>query len=409
MSRFMNDNGLSCFKNPHSTLMRGRAQDLSLVLIMAWSLGSVAQDAINVRVAGGVVLVPVQIEGRNLNFLLDTGSTASAIDPAEADSMGLTPQGKEEVLKNFRSLQADVAEVANFKLGKSNLNRVKLAEINLAPISASVGTPVDGVLGADILEKFTFKVNYSRAVLLVGPLDTLEPPGKTIPLRRTSGQFLIKATLISVPGEYVLDTGTNSTNVSWKIWQELGRTWTPTNIVEGIARAGNPTSSAILVCLPEVTVGGVTLRDLAIRAQKRSDEGAFSSEDLNGILGFDVLRQFEVTFDLQHDRVFLKSDPGYKPDPYRYTTVGIQIGKNGQGIYQIMSVWKDSPAAKGGIQPGDLLEAVNGEATADIPTPEGVSAKLHAKAGTSVKLTIQRDGNLSTVALQTRELLCGWQ
>lgn len=379
---------------------------LLLVTVLLWPSSSMAQDAIQVRVAGGEVLVPVQIEGRSLNFLLDTGSTASAIDPAVAEALGLMSQGKEEVLKNFRRIQADTVEVASLKLGKSSFNRVKLAEINLAPISGAVGTPVDGVLGADILEGFIFKVAYSRGLLLVGTLDTVGPPGKAVPLRRTSGQFLIKATLISVPGELVLDTGTNSTNVSWKIWEDISRTWTPKNVVEGMVRAGNPTSSAIVVCMPEVTVGGVTLKNLAIRAQRRSDEGAFSAEDFNGILGSDILRQFEVTFDLQHDEVFLKNDPGYKPDPYRYTTVGIQIGKNVQGRYQIMSVWKDSPAAEGGLQAGDLLEAVNGDATEGL-TPEQVSTRLHAKAGTTVKLAIQRDGNASTVALQTRELLCG--
>ena len=405
----MGDKGISCFRNLRLRLMKAAVPTvLIFVMVLLWSLCSAAQDIISVRIAGGEVLVPVQIEGRNLNFLLDTGSTASAIDPAAADTLGLTPQGKEEVLKNFRSLQADVVEVANLKLGKSTFNRAKLAEIDLTPISGAVGTQVDGVLGADILERFTFKVTYSRGLLLVGPLDSLGRLGRTIPLRRTSGQFLIKATLISVPGEFVLDTGANSTNVSWKLWADLSRTWTPTNTVEGIVRAGNPTSSAILVCLPEITIGGVTVRNQAIRAQKRSGEGAFSSEDFNGILGFDVLRQFEVTFDLQHDKVFLKSDPGYKPDPYRYTTVGIQFGKNGHGMYQIMSVWKNSPAAEGGLQPGDLLEAVNGTAT-DVLTPEEVSATLHAKAGTTVKLTIQRDGQPSTVALQTRELLCGRQ
>lgn len=381
---------------------------LILVMVLLWPSSSTAQDSVQVRVAGGEVLVPVQIEGRSLSFLLDTGSTASAIDPTVAEALGLPSQGKEEVLKNFRRIQADTVEVASLKLGKSTFNRVKLAEINLAPISGAVGTPVDGVLGADILEGFTFKVAYSRGLLLVGTLDTLGPPGKAVSLRRTSGQFLIKASLISVPGEFVLDTGTNSTNVSWKIWQDISRTWTPRNIVEGMVRAGNPTSSAIVVCVPEVTVGGVTLKNLAIRAQRRSDEGAFSAEDFNGILGSDILRQFEVTFDLQHDEVFLKNDPGYKPDPYRYTTVGIQIGKNVQGRYQIMSVWKDSPAAEGGLLAGDLLEAVNSDATEGL-TPEQVSTRLHAKAGTTVKLAIQRDGNASTVALQTRELLCGRQ
>lgn len=254
-----------------------------------------AGDVININVAGGVVLVPVQVDGRNFNFLLDTGSTVSTIDPAATETLGLTPQGKEQVLKNFRSLQADVVEAANIRFGRSSFNQVKLGEINLASISGAVGTQVDGVLGGDILAKFTFKVSYSRGLLLVGPLDTLGPLGVAVPLRRTTGQFLIEATLISLPAEFVLDTGTNSSNVSWKIWENLSRIWTPTNVVEGIARAGNPTSSAVLVCLPVITIGGITFKDHAIRAQKRSDEGALSSEDFNGILGSDVLRQFEVT------------------------------------------------------------------------------------------------------------------
>jgi len=32
--------------------------------------------------------------------------------------------------------------------------------------------------------------------------------------------------------------------------------------------------------------------------------------------------------------------------------VGIQIGKNGQGVNQIMAVWKNSPDEKGGFSRG---------------------------------------------------------
>lgn len=42
-----------------------------------------------------------------------------------------------------------------------------------------------------------------------------------------------------------------------------------------------------------------------------------------------------------------------------------------------------------GLQPGDVLEAVNGEAI-NVLRAEEVSARLHAKAGTTINLTIQR-------------------
>src|SRR4029077_2418904 len=137
-------------------------------------------------------------------------------------------------------------------------------------------------------------------------------------------EFLVSVTLISVPTQLVLDTGTNSTNLSWKTWEKLARVWTPKQIVEGIARAGNPTSQAILVCLPSLQLGNDVLSDQAVRAQQQSDAGAFSSEEFGGILGSDILQQLEITFDLKNNRIFLRPDTLYKRDPYRYVTVGIQ-------------------------------------------------------------------------------------
>jgi hypothetical protein len=164
-----------------------------------------------------------------------------------------------------------------------------------------------------------------------------------------------------MPTQLVLDTGTNSTNLSSKTWKKLARVWTPKQIVEGIARAGNPTSQAILVCLPSLQLGNDVLSDQAVRTQQQSDAGAFSSEEFGGILGSDILQQFEITYDLKNNRIFLRPDTLYKRDPYRYVTVGIQIANNGQGGFEIMSVWKDSPAARAGLQQRDVLKAVDGE------------------------------------------------
>jgi S1-C subfamily serine protease len=147
------------------------------------------------------------------------------------------------------------------------------------------------------------------------------------------------------------------------------------------------------------------LTNQAVRAQTRSDAGAFSADDFRGILGSDILRQFEVTFDLKKDSVYLAPDVHYAIDPYRYTTLGIQIARNDQGMLQIMSVWNNSPAAKAGIQAGDLIRAINGQSIDSQPL-EAVSSKLHAKEGTEVKLEIERNSTSSTIRVLTQTLLC---
>lgn len=376
-----------------------------LLLLICAPLYADAQDSIAIKIVSGVVLVPVKIKDRTFNFLLDTGSGHSSIDPLTAADLGLRSNGTKRIQKNFRDLVVDVTEADAIRIGNQDFNRVELAEVTLAPIAKALGMAVDGVLGNDILEQITFKLSYSGQTMLVGPLLKLGALGRPTALRRSGNQFFISVALISVPTELVLDTGTNSTNLAWKTWGNLARVWTPKETVEGIARAGNPTSSAILVCLPRVQLGDVLLKDQAVRAQQQSDAGVFSSEDFGGILGSDVLQQFGITFDLKNNRIFLRPDTLYQRDPYRYVTIGIQIAKNGQGGFAIMSVWKDSPAARAGLQQGDVLKAVDGKPV-DSFTAQQVSSMLHAKEDTEIRLTVERDAVLSTIAVKTHTLLC---
>jgi len=380
---------------------------LTVVICLLLFAGSdaTAQESIAIRVAGGAVLVPVSIHDQNLTFLLDTGSVSSSIDPSTAAELKLTAHGTKRIQKNFRELVADVTEVGPVRILNKDFARLELTEVNLAPISKALGTTVDGVLGLDVLQDIDFKLNYSKQTLVIGPLAKLETLGVRTTVQRTKGQFLVNTVLMSVPTELVLDTGTNSTNLSSETWDLLTKNWTPGQVVEGIQRAGNPTSPAILVCLPSIHLGGVTLTNQAVRAQTKSDAGAFSAADFGGILGSDILRQFEITFDLEKNAIYLLPDIHYTVDPYRYTTLGIQIAKNLQGAFEIMSVWKNSPAAKAGIQAGDAIRAIDGQSIESQPL-EQVSSRLHAKEGTEVGLELERNSKSLQIKVGTQTLLC---
>ncbi len=372
-------------------------------------IAATSQEVIAVKVVGGAILVPVKINDRNFSFMLDTGSQSSSIDPATASELKLAPTSTKHIQKNFRELIVDATEVGSLRVLNIDFPKVELAEVNLAPLSKALGTAVEGVLGLDILQNVCFKLSYSHQTLTVGPIEKLGTLGAAVILRPYSGQFLVSTALMSISTDLVLDTGTNSTNLSAETWGSLTKSWTPSQVVEGIQRAGNPTSPAILVCLPSIRVGGIALTNQAVRAQTKSDAGAFSTSDFGGILGSDVLRQFEVTFDLKKDTIYLAPDRQFTVDPYRYTTIGIQIARNDDGALQVMSVWKNSPAAKAGILGGDLIKAINNQEIESQPL-EQVSSMLHAKSGTEVKLEILRESapsiSASTIKVLTETLLC---
>ncbi len=378
---------------------------VAVVLLLGLSQAS-AQEVIKVQIANNAVLVPVRIHDHELNFLLDTGSEHSAISASAAQRLGLVENGSTEIIRDYRTQAA--REVANqpLMIGKRVFTPQALPVIKLDSVSAALGGPVDGVLGNDVLQTFAFRLNYSRKelTLIAGP-HVGRLGGRTIDLHRRGNEFYVPMLVASVPVELLLDSGTNSTSLSWSTWESVSHVWQPNSVIDGVVRAGFPIPPAFLVCLPRVGVGDATLSDQVVRVQRKVSSGAFSAPDFGGILGSEFLRQFEITFDLPHSRLFLKKDMKYRRDSYRFTTIGIQFAKDGDGRFDVMGVWRNSPAEEAGIRGGDLIRAVNGKTAAALSTEEFAS-QLHGPAGTPVRLIIRRNTSLFAVTLYTRQLLC---
>ena len=74
-----------------------------------------------------------------------------------------------------------------------------------------------------------------------------------------------------------------------------------------------------------------------------------------------------------------------------YVGIGVRIDESDVGMPRIVSVFKGSPAEGAGLQPDDLIVAVDGRKTVDRPIDE-VAGWVRGEAGTSVELTI-RHGN----------------
>ncbi len=78
--------------------------------------------------------------------------------------------------------------------------------------------------------------------------------------------------------------------------------------------------------------------------------------------------------------------------------------ENGGGV-QIVRVFPGSPAERGGVLPGDIVEAVDGVNVSNLSTTE-VAALIRGPRGTKVKLTLRRSTEPRPVELTlTRELI----
>lgn len=86
----------------------------------------------------------------------------------------------------------------------------------------------------------------------------------------------------------------------------------------------------------------------------------------------------------------------------QYAGIGLVLDIKA-GSISVVSAIDGSPAAKAGIQSGDIITQVNGQNIADLSLPE-TDKLLDGEEGSTVTLTIQRDGVLNQVTL-TREII----
>ena len=87
----------------------------------------------------------------------------------------------------------------------------------------------------------------------------------------------------------------------------------------------------------------------------------------------------------------------------QYSGVGLTISADG-GMVKVISPMDDSPAAKAGVQAGDVISSIDGQNAAGL-TVSQVSEKLRGEVGTSIKVTFLRDGEDPLEVVLTREVI----
>ncbi|MGZ9099697.1 MAG: S41 family peptidase [Brevundimonas sp.] len=86
-----------------------------------------------------------------------------------------------------------------------------------------------------------------------------------------------------------------------------------------------------------------------------------------------------------------------------YSGVGLTIQAEG-GMVKVISPMDGSPAARAGVNAGDVISSIEGQSAAGL-TVSQVSEKLRGAVGTSVKVTFLRDGEEPREVTLTREVI----
>ncbi len=161
------------------------------------------------------------VNGQPGVFILDTGADHTLLTPEFARKAGLWDNSTEGRLLDQAGAPGKVrfALVLFLQLGEAVYSKFYAPIVNLDHINRAMNTPIDGILGNNVLNQTAWQIDGRRNVLTLMSRSPTRPQD-SIPLAIRQNHIYVQAMLNGVATEFALDTGAYRTTVSAK---ELGR------------------------------------------------------------------------------------------------------------------------------------------------------------------------------------------
>jgi hypothetical protein len=312
----------------------------------------------------GRIFVSVKVNGEGpFAFLFDTGGDAD-ISSELAErlhlSVGHTEIGTGTGEKPVTAVDTTVRVL---QIGDLRLSNVAFHAIWLDDAPAVFGKqPVDGIIGFPILEKLIVDVDYesTRLRLTLPSGYTPQNTGTTMHFERLHWVPLVDATLDGIRGKFGVDTGARLSLLLYGPFVEQNDLRTKyASHVSGVTGwgLGGPIRSQ-LARARIFTFGSLEVRDLLVRLSLQKS-GALTASDISGLIGPDILSQFNITFDYGRQSITFRKNRNYGKRS-AFDRVGVWLGQDSPG-FKVIDVATGSPADDAGLKVGDTVLVIDGK------------------------------------------------
>jgi hypothetical protein len=257
----------------------------------------------------GEVVVRMTVRGRGLDLLLDTGMSEDRLDSSIFDWLGL---GRE---------QSAVLHAVFF--GPIQMRELPFVEGSFFRQDED-GALIVGLLGYDFLKEAVVKIDYDhQQVRIIQPAAFKIPtPSMQYPLYPDDTVPMVSATVGQASGgSFIVDTGATAVVVFPRLFLNNRRSFTLEPDMES-AQGFQYFKSFWPICghidmepysVDQMRVETVGIRGWVVWAVPT--DTCFSTRRLDGLIGFDFLRLFNVYVDYPQNLVILEPNAAYKSAP----------------------------------------------------------------------------------------------
>lgn len=385
-----------------------------------------------------LIIIPVEINGTPLHFILDTGSTHTFIFTLEQnDSLTLNHPKNIKIRGLGSNEPIDAIFSENNQIKIQNIvgfnQNVYLVMVEKFDLSARVGKTIHGIIGNELLKNFVVTIDYHNKTLVFEKPDQFKSPSSkkfsehllTFHQNKPYIKGLIQTIESSNPTEVLMLIDSGNSDALW-LFEDLSKNISSPHSYY-IDHLGEGFSGKIEG--KRTKLHQFQLRDFLFKKptvaflDSVTTQYASMYEDRNGSIGSQILNRFKVILDYPHQKMYLKKTGDFDKE-FRYNRSGIELyyygktlvknertkqdksyGSNQDNVvnfiidyqyefkplYAIYHIQEQSPAALAGLRKNDIVLKINNKNTMDYSIEE-LQVAFYGDEGKKINLLIERNG-----------------
>ena len=399
-----------------------------------------------------LIVLPIEVNGNELNFLLDTGVGNSIMfNLSVDDSLRLKNTEKIRLRGLGEGGYIDAIRSSNnfFKFGKvvNGNHMIYLIPGKEFELSSHMGININGIIGGDLFRDFVVDINYStKRIKFYKPESYIyrtckncqvfdlefyrQKPYINIAIQsKNDEQFEVKLLIDSGGGDalWLFDKSNEKITIPEKNFDDYLGKGLSGNIYGKRGKIG------------KIIIGEYIFSNANVAYPNLSSiEKAYQFTERNGSLASEILRRFRIVIDYPHKKLTFVKRSKYYNDPFLYDMSGIELAYSGDMLvrervkpksvaipipaeattielvyryvyafkksFEIVQIRKDSPAFKAGLLIGDVILQINGKAAYDYKLGEIIHI-FSTKPGKRINLLIDRNGEVLTYSFRLENVI----
>ncbi len=389
-----------------------------------------------------MVVIPLEINGKELSFILDTGVNKTILFSLEEnDSVGLKNVEKINLqgLGEGKPVDALIARNNTLKIKDiASFDETIYVILNdRFNFSAKMGITIHGIIGYSVFKNFIVNINYNSKTLVFHNPKRFKyrkcRKCETLPLRFFRRKPYVNAlvqldTIGSKKTEVKLLIDSGGSDAIWLFENSKEEIVTPKKYFKDVLGEGlSGTIFGQRSRIPSFSLGNFEFDEPTVSfLDETSSEKAQRFKQRNGSIGANILRRFNVWIDYQNKKIRLKKNR-YFNDSFNYNMSGLSVVYDGQQLvkesfneitrdsynkqvdannkfslvqrykylfknsYKIERVVPNSSAAKAGLKVDDKLVKINSKRAYEYKLSDIISL-FQSRENKTITIIVDRNG-----------------